>query len=340
MSKIQQKNKEIEQQIREISRNLLKNGEVDVILGYAKGSVPLATTPIFIKNEKDVDKLVWNNFCYINLASYLSTPFKNLINESNKDIKIGIISKGCTARALIHLSIENQVELENLKIIGIDCNGIINRRKIEKEFYDREISEVRIKDDTIIIKGKDFEEILPFDKYLNTLCKKCKVKAPPQSPELSEIIVGESQQISTIEDDFEDVIDFESKSPDERWSEIKELLKDCTRCYACREACPLCYCNLCFIDQNMPSWFDKTYDLSDIIVFHMIRALHLAGRCVACGACSSVCPMGIDLNLITRKLEKIVKDRFDFVSGLDPNTIPPMMDFKMEDKEEFMLEEN
>jgi len=102
----------------------------------------------------------------------------------------------------------------------------------------------------------------------------------------------------------------------------------------------MCYCNLCFVDQNQPIWFGKTTELNDIIVFHLIRAMHMAGRCVACGACSSVCPMGIDLNLITRKLEKIVKERFNFTSGLNPETLPPMMDFKMEDSQEFMLEED
>jgi L-lactate utilization protein LutB len=76
------------------------------------------------------------------------------------------------------------------------------------------------------------------------------------------------------------------------------------------------------------------------MVFHLIRAFHLAGRCVACGACSSVCPVGIDLNKITRKLEEIVKKRFDYTSGLDAETVPPMMDFSMDDAEEFMLEED
>ena len=37
---------------------------------------------------------------------------------------------------------------------------------------------------------------------------------------------------------------------------------------------------------------------------------------------------------------KGVKERFDFTSGLDPDTLPPMVDFKMEDAQEFMLEED
>ena len=66
----------------------------------------------------------------------------------------------------------------------------------------------------------------------------------------------------------------------------------------------------------------------------------MAGRCVGCGACNAVCPMGIDLNLINRKLEETVKRRYNYTSGLNAETVPPMMDFKMADEEEFMLEED
>ena len=141
-------------------------------------------------------------------------------------------------------------------------------------------------------------------------------------------------------DEFSDVKEYEVKSADEKWDYIVNTLQSCTRCYACREACPMCYCNLCFVDQNKPVWFYKTTDLPDIIVFHMIRALHMAGRCVGCGACSSVCPMGIDLYLINRKLEELVKRRFDYTSGLSDKKLPPMMDFTMDDQQEFMLEED
>jgi L-lactate utilization protein LutB len=130
------------------------------------------------------------------------------------------------------------------------------------------------------------------------------------------------------------------KTADEKWHYTKNLLKNCILCYACREACPMCYCNLCFVDQNKPIWFGKTTELTDIIVFHLIRAIHMAGRCVSCGTCSSVCPMGIDPHFIIRKLEKIVKERFNFISGLNPEASPPMTSFNMEDKQEFMLEED
>ncbi|MHA1714573.1 MAG: 4Fe-4S ferredoxin, partial [Promethearchaeota archaeon] len=134
---------------------------------------------------------------------------------------------------------------------------------------------------------------------------------------------------------------YESKSPQEKWDEMKATLDDCILCYACRQACPMCYCKLCFIDQNKPIWFDKTQDFDHKFVFHLVRALHLAGRCVSCGACHLSCPMGIDLNFITRKLEKIAKQRFGFIAGLDQETNPPLATKgDMGDSEDFMLDEN
>ena len=337
---IETENKEIENNLRNIAKNLLEKKEVDVIIGYSKGTVPLSSSPIIITKVEDVDRLIWNNLCYINLAKYFVPRVPQLIGPQGEELKVGIVSKGCVGRALIHLAVEKQLNLDNIKIIGIPCNGIVNRKLIEKEIGEREIFEIFASENNIIVKGKYFEKKFAFNEYINVLCKVCKVKSPPKDIDLQETCLGECKEITSIDDDFSDLNNYESKSPDEKWLYIKDILETCTRCYACREACPMCYCNLCFVDQNKPIWFGKTTDLSDIIIFHLVRTMHLAGRCVACGACSSVCPMGIDLNIITRKLEKIVKKRFNFTSGIDTKTLPPMMLYKMEEEEEFMLEED
>lgn len=335
---IEAENQKIQNNIRQLASNLLKENQVDVIIGYKKGTLPLIAQPIIIDKVEDVDKLIWDNTCYVNLARYLVPRIPKFCDPEKGNLKVGVVSKGCVGRALLHLASENQINLNEIKIIGFTCNGVINRQRIEQEVGQREILEVFVENDKIHVKGKDFEEIFPYEEYLNELCKLCKVESPPTTPELKDVCVGECQEHTSVEDDFSDVAEFESKSADEKWEYVKNSLEICTRCYACREACPMCYCNLCFVDQNKPVWFGKTTDISDIMVFHLIRAMHMAGRCVGCGACSSVCPVGIDLYLINRKLEEIVKKRYNFTSGLDSKTPPPMMSFSMGDSEEFMLE--
>ena len=334
---IETENKVIENSIRELAKKLFNDNQVDVIIGYAEGSVPLSSTPVIIRRVEDVDRLIWNNLCYINLARYLAPLMPQLCDSEGKSLRIGIIAKGCVARAINLLAVEKQVNLENIKMIGINCNGNVNRSKIDMEIGEKEILDVSISGNDIIVKGKDWEKKFPYDQYINELCKVCKIKSP-SAPE--EICVGECQELESVHDEFTDIDEFESKSTAEKWAYIKDTLEVCTLCYSCRQACPMCYCNLCFVDQNAPIWFNKTTEFNDILVFHLVRSMHLAGRCVACGACSSVCPVGIDLNFINRKLEKIVKERFDYTSGLNAEILPPMMDFKMEDAQEFMLEED
>ncbi len=63
---IETANKDIEHSIRDIAKKLLNEKTVDVIIGYSEGSIPLTSAPIIIRKEENVDKLVWNNLCYIN----------------------------------------------------------------------------------------------------------------------------------------------------------------------------------------------------------------------------------------------------------------------------------
>ncbi len=79
-------NKEIEISIRDIAKKLLSEKEVDVIIGYSEGTVPLTSAPIIIRKEEDVDKLIWNNLCYINLARYLAPLMPQLCNSEGNPL--------------------------------------------------------------------------------------------------------------------------------------------------------------------------------------------------------------------------------------------------------------
>ncbi|HME51681.1 MAG TPA: Coenzyme F420 hydrogenase/dehydrogenase, beta subunit C-terminal domain [Candidatus Lokiarchaeia archaeon] len=331
---IQAQNDDIVNNVKDIAKRLLEEGSVDLIIGYTKGTIPLKAPPFFVKKPEDVERLTWDNLGYTNLAKYLLVKRKKKIEDKEVDLKVGIIAKGCVGRAIVQLAVEKQLKRENVMIIGFPCNGLIDTKRIEKELSGKEILNASVQNDEIIVKGKDFEKIYPFEEYTMALCKTCKNRTPL----VLDVLAGENNN-TTVMDDFFDVTTMEAQTPEQKWEHINGVLGDCIRCNACRQACPVCYCNLCFVDQNKPIWFDKTFDRADIFVFHLIRSLHLAGRCVSCGACYGACPVGIDLNVLNRKLEKLAKERFDFVAGTNIETLPPMMAFKMDDSQEFMVEE-
>ncbi|MBA7626003.1 hypothetical protein ES703_33437 [subsurface metagenome] len=132
--------------------------------------------------------------------------------------------------------------------------------------------------------------------------------------------------------------DFSSKPREERWKIFETEVSKCIRCYACRDACPNCYCKECFAEQTKPKWLGVSSCLSEVIFYHIVRILHQTGRCVDCGACVRACPMDINLRLFTRVLVDEVKERFGYEPGISLKDTPPLATFSADDKQEFMTE--
>lgn len=329
---IQSTSEEITSAVKDAVKKLFDEGKVDLVIGYTDGTMPLRAQPLFMYNKEEVDQFKWNNLGYINIAKYALQERTKKVGDEDADLKVGIVAKGCVGRAINHLIVENQIKRENVVIIGFPCNGMVDINKIEKDLGQKEALEVALDGDNLVVKGNGFEKAYPIAENVSSVCKVCKLRSPP----VTDVMVMEANNLP-LDDSFSDIEEYNKKTPEEKWDETIHMLHDCIRCYSCRQACPMCYCNLCFVDQNKPIWFSKSHNMKDIFTFHLVRTIHMAGRCVSCGACTAVCPMNIDLNFITRKLQELSKRRFDFVSGMDQETQPPLADFKMSDAEEFML---
>ena len=88
----------------------------------------------------------------------------------------------------------------------------------------------------------------------------------------------------------------------------------CIRCYACRQACFGCYCTECVAEQLEPTWQSIAINAREKQFFLLMRAYHLAGRCVECNECERACPMSIPLHLLNRKVARDVAGMFDGLS--------------------------
>ncbi len=127
-----------------------------------------------------------------------------------------------------------------------------------------------------------------------------------------------------------------AKPRDERWKFWEKELSKCIKCYACRSACPMCYCTKCAVECNQPQWISTIASGRGNMEWHIIRAMHLAGRCVNCGECVRACPMEIPLGLLTAELNRFVEDNFDEVPGTKAESEYSLSHFKVDDKETFI----
>ncbi len=312
---------EYNDKIREISKKILKECKVDLVIGFRKGSVPMMNEPHVVKNPDDVDKLIWDSHCGINLANYLT----------ERKEKVGIIAKGCDSRNIAVHIIENKIDRDQLYIIGVPCQGMVDKRQITAKFSG-EIQSIIEKGDTITVSGNGFEEKLSKTDVLQKNCAVCTHRNPVVYDELAGDLVEEQRGV----DRYEDVRAVEAMDPEAKWQYFDEILAPCIRCYACRNACPLCYCPTCFVDESRPQWVGKSIDPTDTRTFHFLRAYHCAGRCTDCGACERACPVGINMRVFTKKLEKDCKDLFDWEAGLTIDVRPPLDIYRPEDPDEFI----
>lgn len=308
--------------IRQVARKLLEKGTVDVFIGYKKGTVPMMNEPVLVDNPGNVDILYWDSHCGLNLCNCLT----------NRTDRIGIVATGCNSRNIVTHIIENQIKREQLYIVGIPCTGMIDHRAVKKAVNPREISEVTENGGRFIVKGDGFEETFDKKDFLQDNCTVCLHRNPVEYDEMIAARVKEQQGVEP----YKDLENLEKMSSQERWEFFTELIAPCIRCYACRNACPLCYCPTCFVDEAGPQWVGKSIDPTDTMTFHFLRAYHCAGRCTDCGACERVCPVGISVRQFTQKLNKDVLDLFSWEAGCSLDQRPPLDVYRVDDYNDFI----
>ena len=316
--------KEREEKIRAIASQLLGEGKVQVVAGYRKGTVAMRNQPFFARTPEEAGQLVWDGFCTGNLATYLRDLPK----------PAAVVAQGCVSRSIVVLINEQQLKREELVIIGVPCLGMIDRRKVAaKVGPGKVITEVvDTGGDTVEVKGWDFTEQLPRKELLRDNCFTCQHRNP---------VVYDELVADKVEDKAGGDIDrmaapWEELEPEQRWQRFVETYASCIRCYACRDACPLCYCNVCFVDESNPQWCGKTVEEADVLTFQLLRSFHCAGRCTDCGACESACPQGIKVRALTSKIEKDIRQMFGHEAGVELGVAPPMATYRPDDPQDFI----
>jgi ferredoxin len=276
-------------ELRQTCRKLLQDGDVKVVIGYGQSDPEAPAYPIFVFEPDGVDDLVWNEWCFPNLVTYLKRKEVQALG------KAAVIVKGCDEKALVVLANESQIDRANLVVIGMACEGVGNPRQCK--------------------------------------CLACDV----HMPRFADMTVGSVEASANVADNrYAELEAFLAKTPEERLEHWKAELSRCVKCYACRQTCPLCYCEQCIVDKNRPTHIDTSAHLKGNFAWHITRAFHLAGRCIGCDECSRACPAGIDLRLLNLSCAKAAEDAFGYRAGVDREADPVIGSYSLQDKEEFI----
>lgn len=290
--------------IRSQAVKLLTEKTVVAVVGYAEGRRKGTALPALATTPEEAQKLVFSPACVNNLTLYLTKAKKDVLQKG----RVAIVAKGCDLRALAGLIGESQMKREDLFTIGIACPGVFGA-------------------------GSDRSAGLTSDNIARK-CRECSVHLPEGTDALVGSLPGTLSGLTPVE--AEELARIEALPQEERWAFWKEHFSRCIRCMACRQVCPFCYCEQCLCDKNRPQAVESSPRPAGNLAWHLVRAMHLAGRCGGCAECERVCPMDIPLNLLNRRMAQELKELYDYEAGLTPQEKGPLTSYREGDDQSFI----
>jgi ferredoxin len=118
------------------------------------------------------------------------------------------------------------------------------------------------------------------------------------------------------------VLEHENLDWEERWDFWQKHFVKCIKCYGCRDICPVCFCEACALED--PMWVEPGLLAPNFPTYHLIKAMHMTTRCIACRQCELACPADIPLTVLYDLIRKDVADLIGYVPGADFDAKPPL----------------
>lgn len=138
-------------------KELFDSQSIDLFIGYEQGSK--RPRPFFAKSSADAEKLIFDDRCQGNLAVYLTR--KDLVGGK----RVGISASYYALKSIVQLFAENQLNKDNLQIIGIDHDGILitfDSPEQIKEYLNTTSAPAKAEDDQLI---KEIEAMSPAERW-------------------------------------------------------------------------------------------------------------------------------------------------------------------------------
>ncbi len=168
----------------------LENDIVDAVLAVKKGVDLYDAVPTIITDPAEIGQTAGSLHCGTLLLAKLVKKYL----DGAENMRLGVTVKGCDAMGLYELAKRNQVNLDNLLMIGVNCGGSVSPVTARKMIADKfgvdpnsVVKEEIDKGQFIIVtedgqhKGISMDELEEEGYGRRSNCRRCKMKIPRQA---------------------------------------------------------------------------------------------------------------------------------------------------------------
>jgi formate dehydrogenase subunit beta len=167
----------------------LEKKMVDAVFAVKRGQDIYDAVPAYITDPKELDQTAGSLHCGTLLMSKLVKKYL----DGAKDKKIAMTVKGCDMMGLYELAKRQQVNLDNIIMIGVNCGGTVSpimARKMIKDKFEVDpdtVHKEEIDKGQFIIeyegghKGISIDDLEEAGYGRRSNCRRCKLKVPRQA---------------------------------------------------------------------------------------------------------------------------------------------------------------
>jgi formate dehydrogenase subunit beta len=295
-------------------------------------------------------------------------------------VRIAVVCKPCDAKAIIELAKREQIDVENVILIGLNCTGTFSPRTARAMYEDEfgvaagDVIREDVGDGQLTIWLKDSGEVRMDLAELEQKgygrrenCRRCETSIPTMTDlacgkwgttdgqqatfvevlsdkgatfldgavkaglilieqadnEAIELRSAKAEAARQLARSWQerDFAPFKSMDLEQRFAYWTGQFAQCIKCFGCRDACPICYCKVCWLEAERG--YVPGGEIPPHVMWPMVRVAHVMDSCVNCGQCQDACSMNLPLSRLIFMLNREIATIFHYEPGMDLGVAPP-----------------